>query len=314
MKPSIPKPPPSTTTFILLPIALLAFLCFFLFPFAKELKLQSLTTTCRRSTVANLTEPIAPKPDFRLFMGIITHADHYERRHLLRLVYSLQPKLTTAHVDIRFVFCNLTKEDQRVLVALEIMRYDDILILNCTENMDSGKTYAYFSTLPKLFNSTTGDADRPPYDYVMKADDDIYFRLGRLAQSLKKMPRHDLYYGCAVPCDRVDPYRHYMSGMGYVLSWDLVEWISTSEISRNHTVGPEDLTTWTWLRDGNLAKDKFDAKPAMYNYPSGDPCAHDLVPDTIAVHQLKDNLKWARTLKYFKVTDGLKPSKLYHIS
>lgn len=53
-----------------------------------------------------------------------------------------------AQVDVKFVFYNLTKEDQKVLVVLEIIRYDGIIILNCKENMNKGKTFTYFSSLP----------------------------------------------------------------------------------------------------------------------------------------------------------------------
>nr|KAJ0209268.1 hypothetical protein LSAT_V11C400170800 [Lactuca sativa] len=83
---------------------------------------------------------------------------------------------------------------------------------------DDGKTYTYFSSLPNILSH--------PYDYVMKADDDdAYFRLLPLASSLQPLPRSDLYYGFVIPSQSMDPFVSYMSGMGFVLSWDLVEWI-----------------------------------------------------------------------------------------
>ncbi|KAJ8500877.1 hypothetical protein OPV22_011429 [Ensete ventricosum] len=314
MKPSLHKPPPNTVGLVFLALALLAFIYLVIYP--KEFELQSFVTACRSSsaaTVTHFTQPVTVKPDFRLLIGVLSRADMYERRHLLRVVYSLQTNLT-AHVDVRFVFCNLTKEDQRVLIALEIMRYNDIIILDCNENMNDGKTYTYFSSIPKLFNGADGDDQ--PYDFVLKADDDIYFRLPKLIESLNKMPREDLYYGFVIPCDSMDPFHEYMSGMGYLLSWDLVEWISTSEIAKNNTVGAEDMMTGKWLREGNKGKNRYNTKYAMYDYPIPvpiDTCSHEFMPDTIAVHRLKDHLKWARTLKYLNVTDGLKPSKFYHI-
>ncbi|CAL9041584.1 unnamed protein product, partial [Musa banksii] len=197
MKATLHKPPPAAVGLVCLAVVLLAFVYLVIYP--KEFELQSFVTACRPSSAAavSFTEPVTVEPDFRLLLGVLTSADLYERRHLLRLVYSLQTNLT-AHVDVRFVLCNLTKEEQRVLVAMEIMRYDDIIILNCTENMNEGKTYAYFASPPKLF-----DGDRPPYDFVVKADDDIYFRLPKLIESLKKMPREDLYYGFVIPYDGV---------------------------------------------------------------------------------------------------------------
>lgn len=255
--------------------------------------------------------------DIRILIGILTLPDQYHRRHFLRLIYGTQTPVAGAKVDVKFVFCNLTKEDQKVLVALEIMRYDDIIILNCQENMNKGKTYTYFSSLPEMLTDDTDDVksrNYPPYHYVMKTDDDSYFRLNNLVESLRPLPRQDLYYGYVIPCPSMDPFVHYMSGMGYLISWDLVEWIKESEIPKNHLVGPEDKTFGDWIREGHRAKNRFNAKWSMYNYPEpATGCTHELWPDTIAVHLLKNQEKWIRTLKYFNVTDNLKPSKLYHI-
>ncbi|XP_074556035.1 beta-1,3-galactosyltransferase pvg3-like [Curcuma longa] len=309
-----PKPRPPTLTLLFLGLSLFAFLYLVIYP--NDFRLQSFIAVCRApSSPVDALDPITPEPDFRLLLGILTLPDHYERRHLLRLVYSLQQRQhgLTAQVDVRFVFCRLTKEEQRVLVALEIMRYADIIILNCTENMNQGKTYAYYASLPTLF----GVDGETRYDFVAKADDDIYFRLPKLIESLNKMPREDLYYGFVIPCTSMDPFRDYMSGMGYLVSWDLVEWIATSEIARNNTEGPEDMMTGKWLHWGGKGKNRYNTKYAMYDYPIPvpiDECSHDFSPETIAVHRLKDNMKWARTLQYLNVTDGLKPSKLiYHI-
>ncbi|XP_077236773.1 galactosyltransferase family protein [Tasmannia lanceolata] len=291
-----------------------------------EIQLQSLMTLGRstffssfsyqnfKSTSRSLDEKSSsPQPDFRLLIGILTLPDQYPRRNLLRQVYGIQTP-TKAQIDVKFVFCNLTKDDHLVLVALEIMRYNDIIILNCTENMNSGKTYTYFSSLPDILDSSDGEAY--PYDYVMKADDDIYFRLDKLVESLRPMPREDMYYGFVIPCDEMNPYGHYMAGMGYIVSWDLVEWIRTSDFARNHTKGTEDKLLGEWFAAGHRAKNRYNTKPAMYDYPvnvEGDKCSHELTPDTIAIHRLKNQDKWIKTLRYFNVTSQLKPSKLYHI-
>ncbi|KAL5771636.1 hypothetical protein ACOSP7_015790 [Xanthoceras sorbifolium] len=254
--------------------------------------------------------------DIRILIGILTLPDQYHRRHFLRMIYGTQSP-AGAQVDVKFVFCNLTKEDQKVLVALEIMRYDDIIILNCKENMNKGKTYTYFSSLPEMFNSSDDDDDKkpyPPYHYVMKTDDDTYFRLENLVASLKPLSRDDLYYGYVIPCPSMDPFVHYMSGMGYLISWDIVEWIRDSDIPKNHLEGPEDKVFGDWIREGHRAKNRYNAKWSMYNFPVPPTrCTHELWPDTVAVHLLKNQEKWIQTLKYFNVTDNLKPSKLYHI-
>nr|XP_016442960.1 PREDICTED: lactosylceramide 1,3-N-acetyl-beta-D-glucosaminyltransferase-like [Nicotiana tabacum] len=252
--------------------------------------------------------------EIRILIGILTLPDQYQKRHFLRLIYGTQPPITGAIVDIKFVFCNLTKEDQKVLVALEIMRYDDIIILNCQENTNKGKTYTYFSSLPDLFSVSDDQPYYPPYHYVMKADDDTYIRLENFVESLRTLPREDLYYGYVIPCPSMNPFVHYMSGMGYLVSWDIAEWIRDSNIPKNHLEGPEDKVFGEWLRDGHRARHRYNAKWSMYNFPEPPTrCTHELWPDTIAVHLLKNQKKWIQTLTYFNVTRDLKPSKLYHI-
>nr|GLL20224.1 beta-1,3-galactosyltransferase 6 isoform X2 [Ipomoea trifida] len=252
--------------------------------------------------------------EIRILVGILTLPDQYQKRHFLRLVYGTQKSPAGVKVDVKFVFCNLTKEDQKILVALEIMRHDDIIILNCQENMNNGKTFTFFSSLPEILAAGGGDRPYPPYHYVMKADDDTYVRLENLAASLAPLPKQDLYYGFVIPCSSMDPFKDYMSGMGYLISWDLVEWISESDIPKANLEGPEDKVLGGWLRDGRRGLNRFNAKWAMYNFP--DPpsgCTHELWPETVAVHLLKTQEKWIRTLSYFNVTTDLMPSKLYHM-
>lgn len=283
-------------TFSVFTVVLFLFFIFF------TIQYKSPVVTTKTMPLQNTS---APQPEFSLLIGILTRADNYDRRHFLRLIYGIQSS-PIAKIDVKFIFCNLTKPDQRVLVALEIMRFNDIIILNCLENMNNGKTYTYLSSLPKILPNQ--------YDYVMKADDDVFIRLRPLAFSLKPLPRSDLYYGFVIPCPSMNPFVHYMSGMGFVLSWDLVEWIGSSSIPINNTFGPEDKLVGQWLHSGKKAKNRFSNKPAMYDYPgTNGRCSHELIPDTIAVHRLKRWDQWFHVLEFFNVTRDIKPSQLYAI-
>ncbi|CAL4901916.1 unnamed protein product [Urochloa decumbens] len=256
-----------------------------------------------------------PGDDVRILIGIQTLPSKRERRDLLRTVYSLQlrehPSLA-GRVDVRFVFCNVTSPDDAVFVALEIMLHGDIIVLDCAENMDNGKTYTFFSTAARAF------ADNP-YDYVMKADDDTYLRLPALAASLRGASRVDAYYGLQMPCDRENfyPFPPFMSGMGYALSWDLVAWVASSDLARREQDGPEDMWTGRWFNVAGKAKNRYDNAPRMYNYKGSSPDScfrHGFVPDTIAVHMLKDDARWAETLAYFNATAGIpRAGELYHL-
>ncbi|KAF8689837.1 hypothetical protein HU200_041468 [Digitaria exilis] len=249
--------------------------------------------------------------ELRVLMGIVTVPSAYERRALLRLAYTLQPRPVRAVVDVRFVLCTIDKEEDRILVSLEIIAHGDILVMNCTENMNEGKTYAYFSAVPELFAEA-------PYDYVGKTDDDTYYRVAALADSLRGKSRRDAYHGFLTPCHWL-PEKQYMSGMGYVVSRDVVEWIAATPELRDDHDDWEDVNFGGWLRKGGRYKNVYNEEPRMYDYwdrvmDADINCfRHEHRADAVAVHKLKDRLKWARTLHFFNATQGFKPSELYQV-
>lgn len=55
--------------------------------------------------------------NFSLLIGVLTHPDNYDRRHFLRLVYGIQSS-PIAEINIKFIFCRLTKDEQRLPIAL----------------------------------------------------------------------------------------------------------------------------------------------------------------------------------------------------
>lgn len=101
----------------------------------------SYSPTNNSSSETPLLSSSSDVDEIRILIGILTLPDQYSRRHFLRMIYGTQDVPDGVKVDVKFVFCNLTKEDQKVLVALEIMRYDDIIILNCNENMNKGNWF-----------------------------------------------------------------------------------------------------------------------------------------------------------------------------
>ncbi|KAG2643608.1 beta-1,3-galactosyltransferase pvg3-like [Panicum virgatum] len=260
----------------------------------------------RPSTTTNVVAVAPPQdlePELSLLIGVLTVPSRRERRDIVRMAYALQPPAARARVDVRFVFCNVTDPVDAALVAVEIRRHGDVVVLDCAENMNDGKTYAYLSSVPRLFAPA-------PYDYVMKADDDTYLRVAALVEELRGKPRRDLYLGRGFPVgDDPAPFMH---GMGYLVSWDVAEWVSGNEdIPRsNGTRGHEDRLLGKWLNAGGRGKNRYNLKPRMYDVHWD---VDNFWLDTVAVHRLKDNRRWAAVFRYFNVTAGIAPSNLYHL-
>ncbi|XP_031479823.1 uncharacterized protein LOC116250333 [Nymphaea colorata] len=265
------------------------------------------------ATITHQTDPTPtiPAPSFRLLIGVFTDPRNYLHRNFLRLVYGTQrPEISV--IDVKFVFCNLTDEEQQVFVAVEIMRFDDIIILNCNEKEDGGKTYSYLSSMPNMFDSPPGS--RPtPYDYVMKVNDDTFVHIGGLEVSMKSMAREDMYCGFQSACQKMDQARS--PSMAYVLSWDLTKLVGGSSYAKAHQVGLQQLFAGDdGQREGRrAAKNRYSGKAYMYDSHGTHACGHELNPNTIAIYGLKDERKWIQALTYFNMTSNLKPSKFYHI-
>ncbi|BBN17367.1 hypothetical protein MPTK1_7g13990 [Marchantia polymorpha subsp. ruderalis] len=228
---------------------------------------------------------------FSILIGIMTMAKKTERRNLLRLAYGAQSS-DIAHVTVKFILGKLKDDSEKTLVGLEKLVYGDVMELECEENMNNGKSFYYFSSLA---------AEGGSYDYVMKTDDDSYVRIANLAIHLSPLSRTDLYYGYILPCENQDPYKWYMAGMGYVISWDLVQWIRDSPIPRNRTEGTEDELVGKWFDEGGKARNRVNDKPLFYDHPEfGGKCAHELIPESILIHQVKTPQRWAQVLAYFE--------------
>jgi hypothetical protein len=67
-----------------------------------------------------------------------------------------------------------------------------MVVLNCTENMDNGKTtYDYFSTIPRIFadepyNYIGKADDNMHYNYISKTDDNMHYSLAALADMVMR--------------------------------------------------------------------------------------------------------------------------------
>jgi hypothetical protein len=94
---------------------------------------------------------------------------------------------------------------------LSLTAYGDIVVLEITENMNSGKTHAFFSwaaenaMVPSFSSSASASYNRhigPPTpaerrpDFVAKADDDSFVMLGEMEKRLRVLGKSKIYWGC----------------------------------------------------------------------------------------------------------------------
>ncbi|KAG8687756.1 hypothetical protein FRC08_011786 [Ceratobasidium sp. 394] len=225
-------------------------------------------------------------PPVGVFLGVLTVASGYERRMMIRESYAAHPASRIAGTErtvVRFIMGRPSKEHERS-VALEMDVHNDIVILPIKENMNDGKSFAYFQWayhnalvppppgLPELNNRTVTLAAHDPRgvsprgwvspDYVLKVDDDSFVMLGEIEARLRVTPRNMLYWGYVVK-------KKFIGGESYALSWDLVQYVATSKQLLGMTRGEEDQVTARWMKAHPRAREIlwWNERCWIYDHP-----------------------------------------------
>lgn len=233
-----------------------------------------------------LADSLAPVD---VFVGVFSVDAAYERRHLIRSTYLRHSRPIDPYtgqpgqnVQVKFILGRPRKHHAR-RIALEMETYDDIVVLDVKENMNKGKTHAFFrwanenATVPIYYKPPTGkrigklgpSGDGQPTtlnlgfkkaDYVVKADDDSFLVLSELERHLRVAPRKATYWGCKLSrhvsplCLELtlfvsDLIRNlFMGGECYALSSDLVNYVATYMPLEPYTTGAEDKRVAKWMR------------------------------------------------------------------
>ena len=114
------------------------------------------------SSIACQTGPDHPL----LFIGVFSTAARTERRALLRKYEKpINGYVNGMRVDFKFVLGQPKSNEDRAILEEEMRTNDDILLLDEKENMNKGKSYAFFRYL------ATRDAPAP--QFAFKLDDDV---------------------------------------------------------------------------------------------------------------------------------------------
>ncbi|GAA6012082.1 hypothetical protein JCM11491_001744 [Sporobolomyces phaffii] len=199
-----------------------------------------------------------------VFVGVFSVDAAVDRRNAIRLSYAKHSKPIDPatgrpgqNVQVKFVL-GRPRDKWSKRVALEMEMFNDIVVLDVAENMNKGKTFAFFrwahenATVP-VYYASRGDAavvdgkrqvgvGFKKADYVVKADDDSFIVLSELERHLRLTPRHNTYWGYLIR-------NRFMGGEVYALSSDLVNYLSTYPRPTSWTVGKEDQRVAKWMRN-----------------------------------------------------------------
>ncbi|CAD6567355.1 MAG: hypothetical protein TREMPRED_003558 [Tremellales sp. Tagirdzhanova-0007] len=211
------------------------------------------------SSLAQTAETFSGLGDLKpvgIFIGVFTTDQAVQRRQLIRQSYASHWRSRregTEGVRVRFIMGRPRRRYSQA-VQLEMEAFDDIVLLDIRENMNAGKTHAFFSwaaenatvpdwEYPLVHEGPTGPVwrgeKRPAY--VVKADEDSFIMLGELEWRLRAAPRTKAYWGYLVK-------NRFMAGESYALSFDLVHYIASSASVRSMTHGKEDKLVSKWIK------------------------------------------------------------------
>ncbi|KAJ3166497.1 hypothetical protein HDU88_003366 [Geranomyces variabilis] len=245
-----------------------------------------------KSTPAASAAAAAAPTTKTVLVGLFTVPEKIQRRALIRATYL---QLKPPNVDFFFVFGTPSTPEHRRLLEWEQRAHGDVMVVPCEENMDGGKTFYFFNHVAKTYAAaaTHNENTEPRYQFVMKADDDVWLHLPNLAARLDALPKDGTYFGREV-------HGAFMAGMGYALSWDMVAWISADPFPAENKVGQEDATLAWWLAKGNQVSNWVSEDSEFYDDPSYmEGWAHEYTPGTILIHRLKNETVFLRASAHF---------------
>ncbi|KAJ3058757.1 hypothetical protein HDU99_006665, partial [Rhizoclosmatium hyalinum] len=188
-------------------------------------------------------------------VSVITEPSSTLRRNLLRETYhKINKNLEFENqFDFIYVFGNAKTWEQDLDLALEEMTFpEDTFVTTREENMNNGKTLDWFLYARSIMYTEHPDREGEyclRYRFIGKTDDDTVIHLPRLAGVLNTLDPNESHYVGRVINDGTGIY---MTGMLYLLSADVVEWIQHSPIPRSHAYGHEDKQVGTWFYEGGI--------------------------------------------------------------
>ncbi|PRP80396.1 hypothetical protein PROFUN_11942 [Planoprotostelium fungivorum] len=228
-----------------------------------------------------------------LLIGIFTSAARWHKRALIRSTYA---SVSNPHTDVKFVI-GLPSEADKPLIEVENRTHGDIFVLPIQENMNNGKTLQYFQSARENYGPTGKSEVR--YDWIMKCDEDSWVALNNLTRWIRSLPKVKGFAGLQLEYEK----HAYMQGRGYLMTMDLVEYISDDKWVEEHKrEWPEDIQTGIWVTHHDEThptnkttwhSTRLFAQVGKWDY-DGHEATHSR--DTMLVHGLKTSDLWYSTI------------------
>ncbi|KAI9344634.1 hypothetical protein BDR26DRAFT_857316 [Obelidium mucronatum] len=267
---------------------------------------------------ARIKTPLSGCPPLKpALIGVLTttHALNTERRNLLRQKYiqTNQNLPEYERIDVMFFFGIPSTAEGRLALAKEQSLYPhDVIVADIPETRDDGKILEWFLWARQNMYSPHPNQEGewcPKYLYVGKGDDDSVFHLARLGPFLWQLPSATSFVG-SYHEDLINGFKvKAMTGMLYLLSPVLVEWIRYSPIPRENLHGIEDVQVSIWLQksliDFRYVKTRLDL---FHDYQFSDKPNNyyeaPITKKTIVVHYCKtiDSMKECVGQLYHNIT------------
>jgi hypothetical protein len=237
----------------------------------------------------------------KVLFGIFSVSKNKKIRDVIRKQISCW-RNNNEHYDYVFVLGKPQSEMEEIILNMEMEDYKDILVLDCKENMNEGKSFEFFDTVLQKY---------PCHRFYAKVDEDTAFNPDRIARVLLSMDNDNdaIYFGRGI--DRSSEVFFVKSLIYFRYFWKNLRWywqtnlyyagmiyainresckrlVSMSPVER---WGDEDVRTGYWMK---IIKARFiDAGTTFHDietYKSLPGTSHWRQPITnssLAVHQCK---------------------------
>ncbi|KAI8613004.1 hypothetical protein BC830DRAFT_1220069 [Chytriomyces sp. MP71] len=233
-------------------------------------------------------------PEQPALIGILTvpSLETTARRNHLRSLYARinagLPK--ESQIDFKWVMGKSTNEFAALQLQMEQDMYpEDTIVTSRKEGRDEGKILDWIREARNLTfvpHPTRSGQWCQKYSYIGKADDDAVIHLERLVDLIDSLPVGSTNYvgRQSFPGTRG---RH-MTGMLYMLTPDLIEWMSHSPIAATKLFGIEDVVISDWMWHSGINITWIDVQDSFHNLPHSTYFQKRISNESVVVHMCKN--------------------------